>query len=248
METGTVYLYDGNFQGFLTAVSEAMASDRPVQDICRATEGQPALFAQIRHVLTHRRKAELLWRKLEKKSPSLPRLVYFSFLSEKTGTEVLIFEYLYLLFKSGSEASSQLPEWRKRLEGLARRVELEKRELERDIPFSTSQDGVLCAWVSPVHNSLPLLTRYFKNRHTGQAWMIYDARRNYGVHYHGGHLELVGCHSEILGNFEAIPGRERFGNPDIFGSLPLQSLLLPKVVQQPREAECLDRQPLRSAV
>ena len=248
MEIGTVYLYDGNFQGFLTALSEALESGQQVQDICRAAEGQPALFAQIRHVLTHRRKAELLWRKLEKKSPSLPRLVYFSFLSEKTGIEVLICEYLYLLFKSGSATSSQLPELRKRLEGLARRVEIEKRELERDIPFSTSQDGVLCAWVSPVHNSLPLLTRYFKNRHAGQAWMIYDARRNYGIHCHGGHLELVGCRSEALGSFEVIPGRERFGNPDIFGNHTLQSLLLSKVVQQPREAACLDRQPLRSAV
>ena len=92
METGTVYLYDGNFQGFLTAVSEALASGQAVQDICRAAERQPALFAQTRHILTRRRKAELLWRKLEKKSPSKPRLVYFSFLSEKSGIEVLIFE------------------------------------------------------------------------------------------------------------------------------------------------------------
>ncbi len=248
METGTVYLYDGNFQGFLTAVAEALESELPVKDICRAAEGQPALFAQLRHVLTHRKKAELLWRRLEKKSPSLPRVVYFSFLSEKSGVELFIFQYLRSLFASGYAGDSQLPEWRQRLEGVARRVELEKRELERDIPFRASRDGTLCAWVSPVYNSLPLLTRHFKTRYAGQSWMIYDARRNYGIHCHEGQMELVGCRSESLGAYAAMPGRDRVGNPEVFADHPLRSLLLPKVVQQPQAVVNREPHPMRSAV
>jgi len=248
METGTIYLYDGNFQGFLTAVAEALESELPVKDICRAAEGQPALFAQLRHVLTHRKKAELLWRRLEKKSPSLPRVVYFSFLSEKSGVELFIFQYLRSLFASGYAGDSQLPEWRQRLEGVARRVELEKRELERDIPFRASRDGILCAWVSPVYNSLPLLTRHFKTRYAGQSWMIYDARRNYGIHCHEGQLELVGCRPESLGAYAAMPGRERVGDPEVFAEHPLQSLLLPKVVYQPQAVVNREPHPMRSAV
>ena len=248
MDTGIVYLYDGNFQGFLTAVAEALESGLPVQDLCRSAQGQPALFAQVRHVLSNRKKAELLWRRLEKKSPSLPRLVYFSFLSEKSGIELFLFKYLSFLFTPGDADTSHLPEWRQRLEGIARRVELEKRELERDIPFRACREGVLCAWVSPAHNTLPLLTRHFKNRYAGQAWMIFDAHRNYGIHCHEGHLELVGCRSEILGSFAGVPGRERLGNPDIFGDHSLRSLLLPKVVQQPQAAAHREPQPMRSAV
>jgi probable DNA metabolism protein len=248
METGTVYIYDGNFQGFLTAAGEALDTGLPVQDICRATQGQSALFAQMRHVLSHRQKAELLWRKLERKSPSLPRLIYFSFLSEKSGIELFIFKYLHLLFNIGDTEATELPEWRQRLESVARRVELEKRELESTVPFRTTRDGILCAWVNPLHNTLPLLTRHFKNRYAGQSWMIYDVRRNYGIYCHGGMLELVGCRAEALGSFAASPDRERVGNPEIFGIHTLQSLLLPKVVQQPQAAIRREPQRMRSAV
>ena len=248
METGTVYIYDGNFQGFLTAVAEALEAGLPVQDICRATQGQAALFAQIHHVLSHRPKAELLWRNLERKSPSLPRLIYFAFLSEKPGIEHFIFQYLHLLFNPEDAAETQLPDWRQRLESASRRVELEKRELERDVPFRTSRDGILCAWVSPAHNTLPLLTRHFKNRYVGQSWMIYDIRRSYGIHCHGDQLELVSCRADALGPFAAAPDQERVGNPEIFEIHTMQSLLLPKVVQQPYAPVEREPQRMRSAV
>ena len=248
MENGTVYIYDGNFQGFLTAAGEALDSGLPVQDICRATQGQSALFAQMRHVLSHRQKAELLWRKLEKKSPSLPRLVYFSFLSERSGIELFIYKYLSLLFNAIEADAPELSVWRQRLESVARRVELEKRELECDLPFRATRDGILCAWVNPLHNTLPLLTRHCKNRFAGQSWMIYDARRSYGIYCHGGTLELVGCRADALGPFTAAPDRERVGNPEIFEIHTLRSLLLPKVVQQPQAAVHREPQRMRSAV
>jgi len=248
METGTVYMYDGHFQGFLTALAEALESGLPVEDICRPAQGQPALFAQHRYILAHRQKAERLWGKLEKKSPSLPRLIYFSFLSEKTGVECWIFHYLYSVFHSGAAEPAHLPELRQRLESLARRVELEKKELEHEVPFRASPDGVFCAWVSPSHNTLPLLTRHFKNRYAGQSWMIYDARRNYGIQCQGGQLELIACRTDALGPFSAMPQRERIGNPEIFGSLPLRWLKLPKVVQQPQTSINREPQPMRSAV
>lgn len=230
-------------------MGDALVSGMPVQDIRQANnQGQPALFSQVRHVLTRQQTAEQLWRKLEKKNPSLPRLIYFTFLSEVHGIEIFIYQYLHSLFNIGRGEASRLPEWRQRLEGVARRVELEKRELERDMPFRASQDGVLCAWASPSHNSLPLLTRHFRNRYSGQSWMVYDARRNYGIHCRGGQLELIGCRTGALGPFMAMPGRERVGNPEIFGAHPLHSLLLPKVVQQARAATNDEAPPIRSAV
>lgn len=246
METGTVYIYDGNIQGFLTVLGEALATGGPVAGICRAAEGQPALFAQTRRVFTHRPRAEQLWRKLEKKSASLQRIIYFSFLSEKTDIEIYIYNYLNILFNFDESLAPQLAQMRQRLESLARRVEGEKRELERTLSFTDSLDGISCALACPAHNILPLLTRHFKSRFGGQAWLVYDLRRNYGIFWHGGQMELVGLQQETLRSFATPAAWDKAGIPDVFRNCRLQALLLPKVLHKPRTAK--EPEPIRSAV
>ena len=246
METGTVYIYDGNIQGFLTALGEALDAGAPVAGICRAGEGQPALFAQTRRVFTHRPRAEQLWRKLEKKSASLTRIIYFSYLSENPDIEIYIYRYLHLLFNINESLAPQLTQMRQRLESVARRVEGEKRELERTLSFTDSLDGISCALACPAYNILPLLTRHFKSRFGGQAWLVYDLRRNFGIFWHGGQMELVGLRKEALGSFATPATWDKAGIPDVFQNCRLQALLLPKVLHKPRGAR--EPEPIRSAV
>ncbi len=216
-------MYDGSFQGFLTAVAEAFETGARVEGLSRARADQPPLFANLRRVLTNRHRAERLWQKLEKRSPSLSRLVYFSYLSEMPDVELLIYKYLYALFNINSPEESSLAEWRQRLENIARRVESEKRELERNLSFVASAEGIPCACASPTTNVLPLLSRHLKSRFAGQAWMIYDSKRNYGVYWHGGQLELTAIRPQAA--------KGNTGDPAFFKSSTLQSLLLPKVLE-----------------
>lgn len=242
METGTYYMYDGSFQGFLTAVGQALEGETPIAGISRAGADQPPLFANVRRVLTHRPRAERLWQKLEKRSPSLARVVYFSYLSEATGMELLIYNYLHVLFTINESEESHLTEWRQRLESAARRVETEKRELERNLSFTPSADGIPCACASPATNVLPLLTRYYKSHFAGQAWMLYDTRRKYGVLWNGGQLELIGLRPQATATLSTQE------HPGLFRSQRLQSLLLPKVFENSLPGNSGTSQPIRNAV
>lgn len=242
METGTFYKYDGSFQGFLTTVAEALGNDAPVAGISRDRADQPPLFAVVKGVLTNRPRAEQLWKKLERRSPALSRLVYFSYLSETTDIELIIYNYLNALFNSTSADGSRIADWRQRLESIARRVDSEKRELERELPFASSADGIPCACASPAANVLPLLTRYYKSRFAGQAWMIYDTRRNYGVFWHGGELELIGIRPQ------ASTSRAMMGDQAFFETNSLRSLLLPKVLENSLSAPSGTGHRIRSAV
>lgn len=242
METGTFYIHDGSFQGFLTAVGQALEAETRIAGMSRAGADQPPLFASVKRVLTHRPRAERLWQKMEKRNPSLARVVYFSFLSEVTDIELLIYNYLHALFNTDSSEESRLSEWRQRLESAARRVETEKRELERNLTFTPSADGIPCACASPATNVLPLLTRYYKSHFAGQAWMLYDTRRKYGVFWHGGQLELIGLRPQ------ATAPMSTQGHPGLFKSERLQSLLLPKVFENSLSGNSGAPQQIRNAV
>ncbi len=248
METTNFYMYDGSFQGFLTAAGEALEMATPVEGIGKASTEQPPLFVKTRRVLTHRHRAERLWQKLERRSPALSRLIYFSFMSEVSGVELLLYNYINALFNINNVEEDVLSEWRQRLEGLARKVESEKRELERSLLFTPSAEGIPCAFASPSANVLPLLTRYFKSRFAGQAWMIYDSKRNYGIYWRCGQLELIGLRPQALPAQSAQATRVRSGHEPNFKMGSLRSLLLPKVLEGSLSGASNTTLPVRSAV
>ena len=248
METNNFFVYDGSFQGFLTAAGEALEKASPVAGISKSRTEQLPLFVKTWRVLTHRYRAERLWHKLEKRSPALSRLIYFAFMSEVPGIELLLYNYINALFNIDHVEESVLSEWRQRLEGLARKVESEKSELERNLLFTSSADGIPCAFASPSANVLPLLTRHFKSRFAGQAWMIYDSKRHYGVYWRRGQLELIGLRPQASPALSAHGAQVRTGNTPNFKMGSLHSLLLPKVLEGSLSGASNTNHPVRSAV
>jgi probable DNA metabolism protein len=66
---------------------------------------------------------------------------------------------------------------------MATKVEREKHRMEAFIRFQHTADGIFYCGIDPDFNVLPLITKHFKDRYADQQWIIYDLKRQFGIHY-----------------------------------------------------------------
>ncbi len=95
MEREKILLYDGSFNGFLTAIFIAFEQKVNVVDIQRKSQVQKGLFTETQIILTQVHKAKRVWNGISQRSNNAMKNIYFAFLSETAGIEQL----LYHIFK-----------------------------------------------------------------------------------------------------------------------------------------------------
>ncbi|MEJ2583474.1 MAG: TIGR03915 family putative DNA repair protein [Robiginitalea sp.] len=174
--------FEHTFEGYLSAIYTALSEKLDVTELRSAKKSNALLFNEVRYIPAHREKARRVWDALNKKGTANLRLVYFAFLSENEELLLPIYEYISLLFSAGhSDSPEKLQELRARLSPWAQRVENEKRKMEAALRFQPRQEELMCWRLSPVHNILPLLTRYCRDRFGSAPWMLIDTKRKYGL-------------------------------------------------------------------
>ncbi len=198
METGSCLIYDGTFEGFMTAVATALEKQLPVAQISAKAVPQGGLFVSERQIAPNRRLAKALWDAVGNKGSGLQRLVYFAFLAARQGKELAIFNYLKLLLQEENEAEEDnemeldsRPELRNRLEAWATQVEGEKLAIESSLAFNDGASGIPCGLIAPRHEVLPLLSRYFRLRFGNSPWIVFDTRRQYGLKSENGAVTVI---------------------------------------------------------
>jgi probable DNA metabolism protein len=192
MENAKIYVYDGSFNGFLTAIfiaferNEAVANFRP-DNGCQST-----LFLETETITTHLQYAKRVWNGIQAKSSVAVKQVYFSFLSEHPGIEHLLYRFIQNLFY-GRSRENALPfdHIDLKIGQLANLVAKEKGKLEAFLKFEPSSDNILYTMIAPHYNVLPLLSKHFRLRLTGQEWLIFDCKRKYGLHSNGKSAEFI---------------------------------------------------------
>ena len=63
--------------------------------------------------------------------------------------------------------------------------------MEAFVRFQKTVDELYYAVIEPDYDVLPLISNHFTSRYADQRWMIYDARRKYGLYYDGGSTAFV---------------------------------------------------------
>lgn len=181
----TTLIYDGTFDGLLTAVFEVY--ERKLQHV-RLKKGEwlnSALFEDVIHVATNEAKAVRVLKGLYKKllANGLQRL-YIAHTGDIEGEENTLIGYIRYVFDSAQNIEEDYGNrYVMRVSEMVRMVRREKHRMEAFVRFQKLQDGVFYAAIEPDYNVLPLLIKHFKNRYTDQKWIIYDIRRQYGVYY-----------------------------------------------------------------
>ena len=180
-----IFVYDKTFEGLLTAVFDAY-SRRTFPDLL-VTEGEPfpLFYDEAIRIYTDDRKAERVWKGLEKKiSKSSLSGLTVTWLSELPEVDLLLFRYIRkaidasatIEFNLGDPAILETAKiWKK--------VNNERLRVMQFFRFQKAADGTFFAAVKPVYNVLPLTLPHLKDRFADQCWLLYDLKREYGYYY-----------------------------------------------------------------
>ncbi len=198
--TAKTFIYDGSFNGFLTAVYIGF-EQKIVHANIQANGGiQNCLFGQTQIIFTNIEIAKRVWNGIKNRSNTAIKNVYFAFLSEQKGTEPLLYCYIKNLMKSHENGGLDVfTDCILKVNQLSHKVGREKQRTEAIVNFKLTNDGVLFAQIDPDFDVLPLISKHFRARYANQEWMIYDATRNYGLYYNLHGVEIVGL--DLKDNF-----------------------------------------------
>lgn len=204
----TTFVFDGSFEGLLTAVFEYYETKPAQVRIVPDFYYQQAMLEDVVEIINDETKAKRVWVGLKKKiNPDWQLRFYKSYLSETTEIFQHLFDFCRYIFDNpkGVEQNYGHPSVMA-ISKMDRRVNREQHRMKAFIRFQETMDGIFYAPVEPDYNVLPLIGNFFKNRYADQTWIIYDLKRDYGLYYD---LHTV---SEI--RMEYVPEIKSKANPD----------------------------------
>lgn len=181
----TLVEYDGSFEGFLSAVFDIY--ELRIRDVEFTSEEnfQHTIFSAVHHSEASEEKTARVYRGLEQRlSKSALSELYRTFLSEMRNIENVLLDYIRYAFasKTSMEHDYSNPAVLS-VQQISRMVYREKHRMEAFVRFQLTADELYYAVIDPDFNVLPLIKKHFHNRYADQCWMIYDARRKYGLYY-----------------------------------------------------------------
>jgi len=174
-------LYDGSFDGFLTAVF--MVYEERLEPVSLTPEDyfQAGFFSEGVTVITDATKANRVWKGLGKYK-KFRSDIYWSFLSEIEGNELVLLQAVQYVLATARDTDYGHPQMLRTAQ-VRKMVGREKHRMEAFIRFQRTKDEIYYAHVEPDFNVLPLIATHFKNRYADQEWIIYDLKRSYGLYY-----------------------------------------------------------------
>ncbi len=181
----TTVVYDGTFEGCLTAFFEVYEYKFSAVHIISKARFQANVFNSHHESFFDAKKAERVWKGLSAKI-SLAALTQFykAFLSEKDGIENVLLKYVQHVFSKHQSVEHDFAnETVLTVVQTAKKVQREKHRMEAFIRFQLTKDGLYYAVCQPDFNVLPLIEKHFKTRYADQKWLIYDYKRKYGLYY-----------------------------------------------------------------
>lgn len=192
MDNSKILIYDGSFNGFLTAIYVAFENRIQVSDIRSNVVCQNGLFSETETIFTDMEKAKRVWNGIQDKSISAVKDIYFAYLSEYEGIEQILYRYIRQLFVDRDfESTINIDGIALKVRQLAKNVSRVKERMESFIGFNLTYDEVYLSMIKPEFNVLPLISRHLRSRLPNQSWIVYDSKRKYGLYYDLDRVEII---------------------------------------------------------
>jgi probable DNA metabolism protein len=181
----TTLVYDGTYEGWLTAVFHIYEYKMGHVFFAKERAYIQSLFAAPRTVVTDEKKVARVLRGLAQRlSEEAIQNLYQTFLSEMDRVEDVMWRFVQYAFASqqcietnfGHSAVLTVSQ-------TAKKVFREAHRMEAFVRFQLTKDSLYYAIVEPDYNVLPLISEHFRERYADQKWLIYDAKRKYGLYY-----------------------------------------------------------------
>lgn len=180
------YVYDGTFEGWLTAVDLASCQPERVQDIV-TSDAQPDLFSTTIEIQTDWKKAEDIFQNFRRSySEEVILDILYAFLSESEGIELALFRFVLGLWAHGEQTAENFAdEAVLTVKRTRERVAHEILRFHGFVRFRRLKNGIYYAPIIPEANIVQFLAPHFSERFADQSWVIHDTRRNTGLYYNG---------------------------------------------------------------
>ncbi|REG86265.1 TIGR03915 family putative DNA repair protein [Winogradskyella sediminis] len=178
-------IYDGTFDGFLSTVFYVFEQRLTSVKIQNKFTAQQGLFSENVTIITEEEKANRVWKGVKLKlSAQGSYQLYYAFLSEISGVEDLLLDYMRYAFGQQHKVDNDYshPSILK-IAQIAKSVGREKHRMEAFVRFRLTKDQIYFGSIEPDFNVLPLIEKHFKRRYADQKWVIYDIKRGYGLFY-----------------------------------------------------------------
>lgn len=178
------YLYDGSFDGLLTAIFYGYSEQQEVH-IYKAQLYAPSLFTSPKTIVTEPDKAERVYTSIHNKlSTATLENVYCAYLSEEEGVETLILSYLKLCYRYTDNINlAKNNDIIRAIDLAVKHVRLEAHRYNGFVRFKEIRPMLFYAQIEPDHYILPLLVEHFEKRFSDQSFMIHDIKRSKAIVY-----------------------------------------------------------------
>ncbi|MCX7711678.1 MAG: TIGR03915 family putative DNA repair protein [Clostridia bacterium] len=180
-----IYLYDGSFEGLLTAIFEAYYRKENPEKILRNKALQQTLFEEYIHIPTDEIKADKVYDSIRSKiSHQALQHAYYTYLSDFEDAGTWIYRYLQLGWKMGHKVDYHLADDRVlTVHNTSRKVFGESHLLLGLVRFKKLSSDLFYAPIEPAHNIVSLIAPHFSSRLADQNWIIHDVKRNMAALY-----------------------------------------------------------------
>ena len=181
----TQVIYDGTYEGWLTAVFEIY--EYKLEDIVLAKKEASGnlLFSTNHFIVTDEKKAKRVVSGLKQRlSAEGLTNIYKAFLSEMNQIDIIMFRFAQYVLSSPKNVEEDYSNDAVRdLIKAARLTRKEAHRMEAFVRFKLTKDQLYYAIIEPECDVLSLIENHFKTRYADQRWLIYDAKRKYGIYY-----------------------------------------------------------------
>ena len=181
----TAVFYDGTYEGWLTAVFDSYNYRLEGVTFTSQEAASASLWGKTHQVKTDEVKAKRVLEGLQKRlsDEGLKRL-HKTFLSEMEQKEAVMWQFVQHVFNSPQNIEEDYGHpavWA--VKRAAGRVKREAHRMEAFVRFQLTKDNLYYAIIEPECDVLPLIATHFESRYADQRWLIYDAKRKYGIYY-----------------------------------------------------------------
>lgn len=183
-----IYLYDGTYEGFLSAIFDAFDRRENPDDIVSQMPDQIDFFQTFHHVATdaaHARRVEQgIVRSM---GADILSYVFAAMHSTEPGAGRYLLAFLQLGFKIGSSILERLTEDAVvRVMRMSRHVWFEAGRFREFLRFRELENGVYIAQYEPQNDVTELMMPHFADRFADQPFIIHDrGRKKAGICHRG---------------------------------------------------------------
>lgn len=181
-----VFIYDGSYEGLLSCIFVIFKERITPVAINAEDNYQFALLDTARRIDTNEGWAARVLKGLDGRTHACASaLIYKIFLSELPLSEMLIYQVVRAIIQHGDKTILEnfANPFILKAAKIEKMIDREVHRMHAFVRFQKSQEGLFSAVIDPDFNVLPLIGDHFERRYTDQSWLIFDARRQYGLYY-----------------------------------------------------------------